>query len=203
MQTKEPKTRGEKGNRDLLVRKVKLTGITDIMFDRYSGDNDTQLQPHQKLYFSEDGRTIVLPSKNIISFLSAQNTDSAPRRILDKRKYKDFCNQCLAYVTINPRSIPFCKNGEEIKFGKFENDIDSESGVYLDRTVARLPKGIPNPKVRPVLPMPWELNFELSIYPNENLQEQQLLNVFEKGGLILGLGTFRGQYGKFKVTFWE
>ena len=203
MKTAEMKTKGEKGTRDLTTRKVVLEGMTDIMFDRYPGDNDTKLQPHQKLYYAEDGRTVVLPSKNIMSFLSAQNTDSAPRRILDKRKYKDFCNQCLAYVMINPKMIPFLKDGEPIVFGKFDGDIDKQTGIYIDRTVARLDKGIPNPKVRPVIPMPWALEFEISLFPNEDLQEQQILNVFEKGGIILGLGTFRGQYGKFKVSCWE
>lgn len=200
----EPKTRSEAGTREVIVRKVQIRGLTDIMFDRYPGDNDTKLEPWQKLYLAgEDGRTICLPSANIMSFLSAQNTDSAPKRLLDSRKYKAFALACGSFVTIQPRMIPFMREGEPIKFGKFVGEEDAESGVYIDRRVARLEKGIPNPKVRPVLPMPWELHFTLSLLPNKQIQEQQLLNVVTEGLLCLGLGTFRGQFGKAEVLLWE
>jgi hypothetical protein len=165
--TKEPKTRSEAGTREKLVRTVHLSGLTDIMFDRYPGDNDTKLEPWQKLYLGgESGRQVMLPSANVISFLSAQNTDSAPKRLLDPRKYKAFAQACGSFVTIGPRMIPFLRDGEPIIFGKFVGEEDAESGIYIDRRVARLEKGIPNPKVRPVLPMPWELRFQLTLLPN-------------------------------------
>jgi hypothetical protein len=82
------------------------------MFDRYPGDNDTKLEAWQKLYFlPDDGETLVLPAANIVSFLSAQNTDSAPKRILDSRKYKSFCFACASFVTIEPRYIIFTREG--------------------------------------------------------------------------------------------
>jgi hypothetical protein len=200
----ETKTRSEAGTRELVKRTVHLSGLTDIMFDRYPGDNDTKLEPWQKLYLGgDDGKTICLPSANIMSFLSAQNTDSAPKRLLDSRKYKAFAQGCGSYVSVSPRYIPFVRDGEPIHFGKFIDEVDIESGVYIDRRVARLEKGIPNPKVRPVLPMPWELHFELTLFPNRMIQEQQLMNIFTEGMLMLGLGTFRGQFGKSEVTKWE
>ena len=201
---KETKSRSEAGTRETIVRKVHVRGLTDIMFDRYPGDNDTKLEPWQKLYLAGDeGRTICLPSANIMSFLSAQNTDSAPKRLLDPRKYKAFALACGSFVTIGPRMIPFLREGRPILFGKLVGENDIESGVYIDRRVARLEKGIPNPKVRPVLPLPWELHFDLTLFPNKQIQEQQLLNVFQEGLLCLGLGTFRGQFGKAEVSMWE
>lgn len=174
------------------------------MFDRYPGDNDTKLEPWQKLYLGgESGRQIMLPSANIMSFLSAQNTDSAPKRLLDSRKYKAFALACGSFVSIQPRMIPFLRDSQPIEFGKFVGEEDAESGVYIDRRVARLEKGIPNPKVRPVLPMPWELRFQLVLFPNKQIQEAQLVNVFTEGLLCLGLGTFRGQFGKAEVVLWE
>lgn len=200
----EPKTRSEMGTREKIVRKIHIRGLTDVMFDRYPGDNDTKLEPWQKLYLAgEEGRTICLPSANLMSALSAQNTDSWPKRLLDSRKYKSFCFACSSYVTINPRMIPFLREGQPINFGKFVGEEDAESGVYIDRRVARLEKGIPNPKVRPVLPLPWELRFELMLLPNKQLQEQQLLNIFTEGLLAIGIGTFRGQFGKAEVVLWE
>lgn len=202
--SRETKTRSEAGTRDIISRTVHVRGITEIMFDRYPGDNDTKLEPWQKLYLGgENGKTICLPSANIMSFLSAQNTDSAPKRLLDSRKYKAFAFACGSFVVVTPRMIPFLREGKPIVFGKFVGEEDAESGVYIDRRVARLEKGIPNPKVRPVLPMPWELRFQLQLLPNKQIQEQQLMNVFQEGLLCLGLGTFRGQYGKAEIVLWE
>ena len=209
---KEPKTRSEAGTREKMVRRVHLRGLTDIMFCRYAGDNDTKLEPWQKLYLGgEEGRTICLPSAAIMSFLSAQNTDSAPKRLLDARKYKRFALACGSFVMIGPEMIPFTRGGEPVVFGRVDGKTkepphwacDSKSGVYIRHDVARLEKGIPNPVVRPVLPLPWELEFTLTLYPNKEVQEQQLLNVFTDGLIAIGLGTWRGRFGKAEVAAWE
>ena len=189
---------------DIIERKVTLCGIKPIMFDRYAGDNNTKLEAHQKFYFLPgDSRVIGLPATSITSFLSAHNTNSAPKRLRDKRKYKDIANACLSFLDISPEFIPFTREGEPIQFGAFVGDRDELSGAYVHYAVARLDKGIPNPKVRPVLPTPWELSFKLQIFPNREIKEQEILNLFEEGGLALGLGTFRGVFGKFVVKEWE
>ena len=79
------------------------------------------------------------------------------------------------------------------------------NGIICEKFMAkaRLDKGIPNPKVRPVLPMPWSLNLTLSIFPNREIKEQEIQNLFEEGGRALGLGTFRGVFGKFRVESWK
>lgn len=188
---------------EVVTRQVTLEGLTGIMFDRYAGDNVTQLEPWQKLYFAPDGATLVLPALNLLSFLSAHNTNSSPKRLLDKRKFKDVANACLSFVTVSPASIPFLREGKPIQFGRLDKDRDPLSGVSIHRSVARLDKGIPNPKVRPVLPLPWSLAFTVTIYPNKEVNEQQLQNLFEGGGIAIGLGTFRGVFGKFRVLSWE
>lgn len=189
---------------EIINRRVKLCGITDIMFDRYAGDNSTKLEPWQKLYFQPgNSKAIGLPALNIMSFLSAHNTNSAPKRLRDKRKFKDIANACLSFVSINPNFIPILRNGEPIQFGRFDGDVDPQTGIYIHRAVARLDKGIPNPKERPTLPTPWELEFTLTLIPNREIQEQEILNLFEEGGRALGLGTFRGVFGKFIVSSWE
>jgi len=187
----------------ITTRKVVLTGLNDIMFDRYAGDNNTKLEPHQKLYYAPDGETLVLPALNIMSFLSAHNTNSAPKRLRDKRKYKDIANSMLSFISINPTLIPITRDGEAIKFGRFDGDVDAASGVYIHRSVARLDKGIPNPKERPTLPLPWEIKFDLQILPNKEITEQDIINLFDEGGRAIGLGTFRGVFGKFFVEMWE
>jgi hypothetical protein len=188
---------------DVVTRKVKLVGLTDLMFDRYPGDNTTQLEPHQKMYLEPgDSRVIGLPSLNIMSFLSAHNTNSAPKRLRDKRKYKDIANAMLSFVSISEQFIPLTRHGKVITLGKIEHDKDPLSGVYVAYHVARLDKGIPNPKVRPVLPVEWELDFTLQLFPNRETKETDVQNLFEEGGRAIGLGTFRGVFGKFRVAKW-
>ena len=189
---------------DIIKREVILCGTKDIMFDRYAGDNKTQLEPHQKMYLhpGDEYPIIGLPAANIMSFLSAHNTNSAPKRLRDKRQYKDIANACLSFLDIEETFIPLLRDGKPIQFGSFKNDKDEVSGAYIHRSVARLDKGIPNPKVRPVIPAPWELKFHLTLFPNKEIQEQEILNLFEDGGRALGLGTFRGVFGKFYVKSW-
>jgi hypothetical protein len=189
---------------DIITRKVVLCGTKDVMFDRYAGDNHTRLEPWQKLYLEPgDTRVIGLPAANIMSFLSAHNTNSAPKRLRDKRKYKDICNACLSFVSIEPDFIPLLRNEEPIRFGQLDGERDPESGVYIHRCVARLDKGIPNPKERPVVPLPWSIAFNLTITPNREVQEQDILNLIEEGGRAIGFGTYRGVFGKFFVQSWD
>lgn len=196
---------------DIVKRKVILCGTQPIMFDRYAGDNNTKLEPEQKLYLlPSDSRTISLPAINIMSFLAAHNTNSAPKRLRDKRKYKDICNACLSFVSIGPDFIPLLRNGKPILFDKFVDDPkapgmgrrDKSSGTWIDQRVARLDRGIPNPKVRPVVPLPWSIEFEFTLFPNREIKEQEIINLFAEGGLAIGFGTFRGCFGKFVVEYW-
>ena len=209
-EARQPLTKGRKmkvesdfTSKKIVNRTVRLVGMTDIMFDRYAGDNKTKLEPWQKLYFAPGSKNIALPSLNLMSFLSAQNTNSAPKRLLPAKEYRKTANGFLSFVSIAQMYIPFLRDGQPIEFGEFEDDKDKKSGVYVHRSVARLKDGIPNPKERPVLPTPWALEFGLSIYPNKEFQEQQLINIFEGGGVALGLGTFRGVFGKFSIERWD
>ena len=191
-----------------VTRSVTLRGINDIMFDRYAGDNKTQLTWSQKIYLEPGSNILCLPTSNIVSFLSAHNTNSAPKRLRDARQFKKIANACLSFVMIvspgsHPQYIPFLREGKPIAVGTFGDDGEPVSGLYLDRRVARLDKGIPNPKERPVLPAPWELAFSLEILPNAEIKEQEIINLFSEGGLAVGLGTFRGVFGKFEVVKWE
>ncbi|MDR1611745.1 MAG: hypothetical protein LBT97_03055 [Planctomycetota bacterium] len=178
------------------------------MFDRYAGDNDTKLLWSQKIYLSPGSNILCLPAVNIVSFLTAHNTNSAPKRLRDARLFKKIANACLSFVTVkseaaHPQYIPFLRDGKPIEVGAFGDDLEPRSGLYLYRNVARLERGIPNPKERPVLPLPWSLSFTLSILPNKEIKEQEIRNLFEEGGLAIGIGTFRGVFGKFAVEEWE
>jgi len=179
--------------------KVTLNGLTDIMFDRYAGDNKTQLPPEKKMYL--DGKTIVLPCRNILSFLSAENTESAPKRFFDPRKYKTVARAFRSFTSVSPFLIPFTGNGKPIEFNGFGNEAD-EGEVYVAKSVARL-KEAANPKERPVLKTPWQLSFEVHLIKNGEVGADTLRDMFDRGGMAIGLGTYRGVYGKFAVAGWE
>jgi len=194
----------KKKEMDVLTRKVCLRGIAPLMLDRYAGDNKTELSVEQKLYFGPDGKSLVIPSVNLMSFLCAQNTPSAAKRFYDSREYKAIAQGVLSYTSIGPTDIPLTRNGKPIQFNGFVGDEDKGAGVYVHRSVARLDKGIPNPKVRPVVRLPWELKFDISLFPNaDNITEEVLQRLFDRGGVAIGLGTFRGVFGKFVVDGWD
>lgn len=194
---------------NVIKRRVGLRGITPIMFDRYAGDNNTRLEWHQKIYLRQGTSLLCLPNLNVVSFFTAHNTNSAPKRLRDKRIYKAICNAILSFVQISPTdsashdTLLFQRDGEPIEVGTFGDAKDERSGIYLHRSVARLDKGIPNPKERPVLPLPWRLEFVLTIYPNKEIKEQEIKNLLAEGGMAIGLGTFRGVFGKFEIDTWE
>lgn len=178
-----------------IKRKVTLVGLTPILFDRYPGNNKEQIHPMDKVY--TDGDILALPSINIMSFLSAQNTESAPQRVVG-RGFKVVCKAAQSFVTINPFLIHFLRDGKPIKKEK--------AGLEIHYAVARVMKGklsVPNPKERPMLKTPWEINFELSLLETPDLNENLLKKLFEMGGISIGLGTFRGVFGKFKLASWN
>lgn len=180
---------------------VTLTGRNAILFDRYSGDKTTKLTPEQKVYLGAQGE-LVLPALNLLSFLSAQNTRSAPKAIYDPRKYKQICYALGSSVEINPDPIPFQREGALIiPSGYNEDGWDEKAKLQLRRDTPRLPNGIPNETTRPMLALPWELEFDLTIFPDEDLSMEMIENVFSIGGLKVGLGTFRGVYGKFDFSW--
>lgn len=183
---------------------VTLTGTTDIMFDRYPGDNKTKLPPEQKIYMQKDG-TVYLPSLNVLSFLAARNTESAPKMLLDSKEYKRVADALASCTSISPHQIPFLRNGKPVHFAGLQEQrdgsvVDRASGIYVAYHVARLEKGVPNPKERPVLPMPWTLQFRMIVSPHPQLNEELIEDLFVRGGQFLGLGSFRKVYGKFTFT---
>jgi hypothetical protein len=176
---------------------VKLCGMRPIMFDRYAGDNKTKLGVVEKFYRNSKNQ-LVLPAANITSFLCSQNSRSAAKDYYDKRTYKDKAINILSFTMVEPEEPLLTRNGEPLEVTTL-----GEHGTYEHFSVARLEKGIPNPKNRPVLPLPWELNFTISVFPNDSVDQAELKELFKACGLSIGLGTYRGVFGKFTVEKWE
>jgi len=180
------------------TRQVTLTGITPIMFDKYLSMNGQEVAPEQKFYLAQDGESLMFPSANISSFLSADLTESATKRVIGK-KWRGVAKAALSYVDISPVEIPIKRDGVQLTL--------DNSNYLIDKRVARVKKTggliVPSEKVRPVLTTPWEMTFTITLFENADLNEPTLRRIFEEGGISIGLGTFRGVFGKFKVSEWK
>lgn len=180
-----------------VTRKVGLKGIRDLLLDRYSGDNKTELLPEQKMYLDKkDG--LIMPSINILSFMTAENTKSAVKMNFSSKVSGQTGAAILGFVTIDPFEIPLTRKGKQIMWKGW-----GKNGITLREDVARLKKGVPNPKERPQIEAPWELEFDITIWKNDIVSELDVKNLFDKCGIPIGLGTYRGVFGKFVVGKWE
>jgi hypothetical protein len=174
-----------------------LRGIRPIMFDRYGGDNKTKLPDLEKAYLNELGQCGI-PVLNVFSLLSAENTPSVAKRFYGKQGrdvaqgIKSFCNieateggDSMFAILKDAAGVAWTMNDPRIK---------------ILSHVARLPKGIPNPKTRPMIPTGWSVQFKFELQQNTLLNLQTLKTMVEQGG-ILGLGTFRPIFGRYSVSW--
>lgn len=173
--------------------RIQLTGLRPLMFDRYAGDNSTQLPTAERMYLTND-LALVLPAINLYSLLCAENTKSVCRQFFGKNG-KTIALGISSYTTIEPFDIPICDDKGPVHFTEFNAQIS------VHRAVARLPRGIPNVKERPVLALPWRIEFTVTYIENQYCTENNLRQAFDMGG-TLGLGTFRPFFGRYALTGW-
>ena len=165
-----------------------------MLFDRYAGDNNTQLPPEEKMYLTENGQ-LIIPALNVFSLLCGENTKSVARQFWG-RKGKTVALGISAYSDIRPYEIPIMDEGGPIFFDGWNEQIEVEEHV------ARLKNGVPNPNTRPQLTLPWALSFEIEYQRNEYCTLEMLRQSVQMGGTI-GLGTFRPYYGRFDVDVFD
>lgn len=101
-----------------------------------------------------------------------------------------------AYTMITPFDIPILDDKGWIHFTGWNEQ------VYTRKDVARLAKGIPNPKHRPVIALPWKIEFAIEYQANSYCTFENLKQAFTWGG-TMGIGTFRPYFGRYEVTGWE
>lgn len=178
---------------------VRFEGLRPIMFDRYAGDNRTQLPTEDRMYLG-DGGGLVVPALNLFSMLVAENTKSVARLgpKSEASARKQIAQGIASYVNIMPDDIPLLgPDGQQVVWGgKWTRQIS------VHETVARVKGGIPNPKKRPVVALPWALDFTVEYVRNDDCTLPNLKQAFETGGKI-GLGTFRPFFGRFTVVKFE
>lgn len=173
---------------------VQLTGIRPLMFDRYAGDNNTNLPVEEKMYLDQNG-CLTIPAVNIYSLLCAENTKSVCRQYFG-RAGKGISLGIAGFTTINPFEIKIHDDDGPVKFVGWNDQI------YISRHVARLARGIPNPKERPTLALPWRLDFDMTYVKNKECTLENLRQALSMGG-SLGIGTFRPYFGSYSMTAFD
>jgi hypothetical protein len=173
---------------------VRLEGLRPLMFDRYAGDNITQLPTADRMYLTNDAQ-LIIPVLNLFSLLAAEQTKSVCRQFFGKQG-KTVALGIGSYVNIEPFEIPIHDDNGPIHY------VGWNTQIYEHKAVARLRGGIPNPKTRPVLNLPWAIDFDVSYVENRHCSLENLRQAFDWGG-TLGLGTFRPYFGKYELMQWN
>jgi hypothetical protein len=176
---------------DLQHINVQLKGVRPMMFDRYPGDNSTQLPIHEKMYLTKE-RQLIIPAINILSLLCAENTKSVCRQFFGKNG-KTIALGISSYTNISPFEIPIKDDSGIIFFTNWNEQIS------VHKAVARLKNGIPNPKERPMLALPWYVEFDFEYQENKYCTIENLRQAITMGG-TLGLGSFRPYFGRYEIT---
>jgi len=183
---------------------VKCVGLSELMFNRFTSIEEAESMPPEDKLYLDDERQLFLPSNNVIAFLGSRQKSCAAK--FKGKKREPFCEGILANVTIDPMEIPITREGERIKFSKFIADKDEEAGIYVAHHKALVKKGssyIPLPTHRPVIKLPWEVEFDVMLLENDDGITVNLLSSWIiKGGLSVAFGSYRPAYGRFlaKVT---
>lgn len=179
---------------NVTVIRFLLVGRRPLMFDRYAGDNKTSLPPKEKLYLDEK-RRLMLPAINLFSMLVAENTKSVCRQFFGKNG-KTIALGISSYCVIDPFELPINDAKGHITFTDFNDQI------YVHKAVAKLKGGIPNPKERPCLALPWSIEGTVTYTENPYCSYETLRDAFSRGG-ALGLGTFRPFFGLYTLAAFE
>lgn len=179
---------------------IRLSGTRPLMFDRYPGDNSTQLPTGERMYL-DDNKGLTIPALNVYSLLCAVNTNSVCKMFFGKAG-KGIGLGIAGFTMIQDAAIPLLgKDDEQIRFDEFGLEREGAK-IYVHRSVARLAKGVPNPKERPVVACPWSVVFKLDYQTNRYCTLENLRQAFDMGG-SLGLGTFRPFFGRYELTQFE
>lgn len=176
--------------------RVQLSGLRPMMFDRYSGDNNTQLPVAEKMYLTSE-RALVLPALNIYGLLVSEDK-SVAKQFFGKQA-RTIQLGIKSYTTIEPFEIPIQDDDGPIVFDNFNEQIQRH---YATARVRKGMLSIPQAKERPLLSLPWHLNFQVLYQENRHCTLENLRQCFEYGGII-GLGTFRPFFGRYELTTWD
>lgn len=190
---------------DLQMQKVEvcLQGLSDIMFDRFYDHSKNERPPEAKMYYDPDrsDNAVVMPAENIWSFLFAELNQGCARKF-EGKKGKEYLAFGQSHIAITPEYIPFSVDKKPIIFKEFGDKFR----IFQQSAPTKLSGGgmiKQEAKKRAILKMPWELEFTLTIFKNDRVDADKMFEWFQKGGILIGFGTYRPRFGRFSIKKWE
>jgi len=182
---------------------VTLEGIADLMFNRFVDHSKEVRPPDQKLYLAE-GNKLVIPAENIVAgFLFGENPPGCAKTF-EGRKSKNYIRIGYGHVFVEPGLIPIRNEKKELVFDGFDNGMFWMFSVGGRTKASSGPLSIKQPaEPRPVLKMPWFIDFQIKVLGNPLVNETKLFNWFTQGGLEIALCAYRPRFGRFIVNSWE
>ena len=182
--------------------KVRFTGTRPLMFDQYLG-NESKAEWHEKLYLTKAGN-VCFPAINIYGFLCSENSKNAVK-MLHGKKAGPIVQSLSVNVLIAEQYIPVLGEGGR---PLTVDDIALKDGdgkqINKHYAVARIKKTastiVPNPKERPVISLPWAIEFDVEFLPDSQCKASTFEEILKFGGTRCGIGTFRPFFGTFDAT---
>ena len=185
-----------------LFRKIQieLEGLADLMFDRFIDHSAEKRPVEQKLYLNNNSE-LVIPAENIYAFLFSENPQGCAKAF-EGRKGKEYIRLGQGSIFVLPFLIPVMHDNKPIlvkgtigdQFWVFEAAPRTKQGSLSIKQEI---------KPRPVLKLPWTISFEITMIESPIITETKILNWFTKGGIEIGLGTYRPRFGRFHVKRFE
>jgi hypothetical protein len=177
---------------------VHFKGVKPILFDRYSGNNNTKLPPEKKFHLTKEG-IVCIPAINLYAALASESPTCAAKLVFGKAasKIKIGVQAFLHFDT--PELILTDDDGKPIYFEGWNDKIK------VFHHVAKVKKGtlsVPSPKERPGIMPPWNMQFQCELLQNDFCNESDLQAML-KMSQTMGMGTFRPQFGGFIMTQFE
>ena len=156
---------------ELQKTQVGIEGLAPIMFDRFIDHSAEQRPTDQKMYLEGDNE-LMLPAENIYAFLFGANTPGCAK-LFEGKKGKLYINTGQAHLFVEPVMIPFKKNGKVIKFAgfdgktfwEFKQSACTKKGSLVIKQEVR---------PRPVLNLPWSLEFTITLLSNDLIDMNKL-----------------------------
>ena len=179
---------------------IELEGLADLMFDRFIDHSSEKRPVEQKLYLNENSE-LVIPAENIYAFLFSENPAGCAKAF-EGKKGKEYIRLGQGSIFISPSHILVIHDGKPVRvkgiigdqFWVFEAAPRTKQGSLSIKQEI---------KPRPVLKLPWGISFEITIVESPIITDTKVLNWFNKGGIEIGMGTYRPRFGRFRVSKFE
>ncbi len=194
---------------------VRIEGIADLQFNRFTGKAPEDVNLADQLYLDAGGG-LTMPAANLLAFFYSGSYPSCLSMFWSNIKTRKIVGQSVkAMVFVDPQEIPILRKDKQIKFTGFEKNahgkfVDEKADMWVDESLPRvLSSGkavVPNLHLkRPVLRLPWAMEFQITVYEVEGTEitVDLVQEWLRRGGLMIGVGNHRPMFGRFRIAKFE